>query len=249
MKADLTGTVRMAGEAQSTIHVELHLEDEELRIVSQQGELGRWPLSDIGVAAKLDGFHLRIEGEELIIATSDDAQFALALGIRSSSSPRLNRLLAGARDAGFAPDAGPIAPPPPAWRPDYPSVRAPDRADPASPVALGLLGAAAAQALAGAVVLASNSTVGILGVIPAGPAWILAAVLVAVGGFILVRNVRNGRNLVTAGVVVGLLTMAGSLTDIGEPAFSWISDGVVLGGAGTILAGLLLLVDSLNRQN
>ncbi|HSL25776.1 MAG TPA: hypothetical protein VLA54_05775, partial [Acidimicrobiia bacterium] len=60
MNADLTGTVRMAGEAESAIRVEIRLEDEELRLVSRYGELGRWPLADIGVAAKLDGFHLRI---------------------------------------------------------------------------------------------------------------------------------------------------------------------------------------------
>jgi len=101
VNTDLTGTVRMMGEADSAIRVEIHLEDEELRLVSAHGELGRWPLSDIGVAAKLDGFHLRIEGEELVISTNDDARFAIALGIRSSSSPRLNRLLAGARDDGM----------------------------------------------------------------------------------------------------------------------------------------------------
>ena len=112
MKADLTGTVRILGEAESAIHVEIHLEDEELRLVSGHGELGRWPLSDIGVAAKLDGFHLRIEGEELIISTNDDARFALALGIRSSNSPRLNRMLAGALDHGVEHD-GRLAPTPP----------------------------------------------------------------------------------------------------------------------------------------
>ena len=112
VNTDLTGTVRMMGEAESAIRVEIHLEDEELRMVSAHGELGRWPLSDIGVAAKLDGFHLRIEGEELVISTNDDARFAIALGIRSSSSPRLNRLLAGARDDGIDSDGrmAPLAP-------------------------------------------------------------------------------------------------------------------------------------------
>ena len=108
LNADLTGTVRMVGEAESAIRVEIHLEDEELRLSSGHGELGRWPLSDIGVAAKLDGFHLRIEGEELILSTNDDARFALALGIRSSSSPRLNRMLAGALDHGVEHDGAPV---------------------------------------------------------------------------------------------------------------------------------------------
>ena len=45
VNTDLTGTVRMMGEAESAIRVEIHLEDEELRLVSAHGELGRWPLS------------------------------------------------------------------------------------------------------------------------------------------------------------------------------------------------------------
>ncbi len=246
VNGDLTGTVRMAGEAESTIRVEIHLEHEELRLVSGQGELGRWPLSDVGVAAKLDGFHLRIEGEELVISTNDDARFALALGIRSSTSPRLNRLLAGARDDGVD-TAGRIAPNPAASPGGYPPRPTPAEQESIAPVAMGLLGAAAGQFLGGVVGLTSNSTLRIIDMVPAWPVWILAAVTVAVGAFALLNRLRGGRNLVAVGVIVGLITLAGTLMGVTEPSFSWISDGVVFGGAGTILAGLLLSVDMLNR--
>jgi hypothetical protein len=244
VNTDLTGTMRMVGEAESAIRVEIHLEHEELRLVSGQGELGRWPLSDIGIAAKLDGFHLRIEGEELIISTNDDARFAIALGIRSSSSPRLNRLLAGARDQGVDAE-GRISPEPAAAR--YPAVSATAHPENIAPVAMGLLGAAGALALAGVVGLASKSTLELVALIPAWPAWIAAAVVVAAGAFALLNRIRGGRNLVAAGAILGLITLAGSLMGLAEPTFSWISDGIVFGGAGTILAGLLLSVDTLNR--
>ena len=246
MNADLTGTVRMMGETDSTIRVEIHLEDEELRLVSRHGELGRWPLSDIGVAAKLDGFHLRIEGEELIVATNDDARFALALGIRSTMSPRLNRLLASARDNGL--DAGDaLAPSQPVPRSSYNSESAPLPPDQVVPVAIGLFGAAVGQVLAGVIVLASSSTVRVLGIIPAWLAWIVAAVTVAAGAFGLLNHVQNARKVVLAGAIVGLVTLAASLIGVGQPSFSWISDGLLFGGIGAILSGLLLGVDALNR--
>ena len=245
-KADLTGTARILGEAESAIHVEIHLEDEELRLSSGHGELGRWPLSDIGVAAKLDGFHLRIEGEELIISTNDDARFALALGIRSSNSPRLNRMLAGALDHGVEHD-GRLAPTPP-----VPVVQPPPRSVPAvsdsvTPVAVGLLAAAIAQALGGFLGMVSDSSLTIVDLVPAWPVWILAALAVAGGAFALLNGLRGGRSLVAAGAVLGLVTLAGSLMGLAEPTFSWINDGVAFGGVGTILAGLLLSVDTVNR--
>lgn len=246
MKADLTGTVRILGEAESAIHVEIHLEDEELRLVSGHGELGRWSLSDIGVAAKLDGFHLRIEGEELIISTNDDARFALALGIRSSNSPRLNRMLAGALDHGVEHD-GRLAPTPPVPMAQPPPRPVPAMPENVTPVAVGLLGAAISQALGGILGLVSNSSLRIFDFVPAWPVWIVAALAVAGGAFALLNGLRGGRNLVAAGAVLGLVTLAGSLMGLSEPTFSWITDGVAFGGAGTILAGLLLSVETLNR--
>jgi hypothetical protein len=245
LNADLTGTVRMAGEAESAIRVEIRLEDEELRLVSRYGELGRWPLEDVGVSAKLDGFHLRIEGEELVLSTSDDAKFALALGIRSSNSPRLNRLLASARDVGsdvegrLSPPAPSAAPPGQPW-PSEPSVNT-------APVAMGLFGAAALQFLAGLVGLASGSSLRMFGLLPAWPVWMVASTTAAIGGFALLHRLPRARSLVAAGTVIGLLTLMGSLLRIADPSFSWITDGVVFGGSGSVLAGLLLSVDLLNR--
>jgi hypothetical protein len=112
---------------------------------------------------------------------------------------------------------------------------------------MGLLAAGAIQALGGVIALASNSSLRIVDLVPAWPAWIIAAVTVASGAFALLNRLRGGRNLVAAGAILGLVTLAGSLMGVTEPTFSWISDGVVFGGAGTILAGLLLSVDTLNR--
>ncbi len=161
------------------------------------------------MAAKLDGFHLRIEGEELVISTNDDARFAIALGIRSSNSPRLNRMLAGALDHGMESD-GRMAPTPPVplVQPSPRSTAA--MADSVTPVAVGLFGAAASLALGGILGLASSSSLRIVDSVPAWPVWIAAALAVAAGAMALLNGRRAGRNLVAAGAIIGLVTLAGS---------------------------------------
>jgi hypothetical protein len=77
VNTDLTGTVRMAGETQTGIRVEIHLDNETMSLVSPYGELGTWPLSGMGISARVDGFHLKVEGEELVLSTNDDVAFAL----------------------------------------------------------------------------------------------------------------------------------------------------------------------------
>ncbi|HEY7563811.1 MAG TPA: hypothetical protein VIA81_02705 [Acidimicrobiia bacterium] len=244
--ADLTGTVRMAGDHEAGIRVEIHLDEEELRLVSGYGELGRWPIDEVGVAANLDGFHLRIQGEELIVSTSDDARFALALGIRSSNSPRLNRLLANARDAGL--DTGDVLAPAPPMPITDDFERTEEQPQTTTSVAMGVLAAGALQFLGGLIPLATDSTVKIASLVPVWPFWVVAALAMVIGGFALLTGFRQGNKLVAVGVLIGLITATGTLLEASQPGFSLITDGVVLGGAGTILAGLLLSIDMLNRS-
>ncbi|MGQ0847674.1 MAG: hypothetical protein ACT4OP_00880 [Actinomycetota bacterium] len=246
MNTDLTGTVRMAGETDTGIRVEIHLDHEVLRLMSQYGELGQWPLSDVGVSARLDGFHIKVEGEELILSTNDDARFALALGIRSSSSPRLNRLLANARDQGVDVD-GQLTPDAPILRPIPPTKPVAILEESRAPIALGMLTAAGAMLVGGIVAVGNASPVRIFGLMPIWPVWIIGALSLGLGGFAVLTRMRHGRLLVWAGVGLGILALAGSLFALNNPGFSWISDGVVLGGAGTVLAALLLMVETLNR--
>jgi hypothetical protein len=244
VKTDLTGIVRMAGETDTGIRVEIHLDSESLSLASKHGVLGTWSLSNVGVSAQPDGFHIKVEGEEILLSTNDDARFAIAIGLRSSSSPRLNRLLAHARDDGKD-VAGVLAPAPPEIR------RIPVEAPPPdlsrTPVALGFLGAAFCLFLAGIVAATNGSSLLVFGLVSVWPVWIVSGVTLGMGGFALLNGMRHGRNLVGVGALIGLLAVSGSLLSVTTSGFSFLSDGVVLGGTGTVLAGLLLTVDMLNR--
>lgn len=242
MNTDLTGTVRMAGETQTGIRVEIHLDKETMSLVSPYGELGTWPLSGMGIASRVDGFHLKVEGEELVLSTNDDVAFALAVGIRSTTSPRLNRQLAHARDGGVDVEER-LAPTPPEIR-----TFAPEAALPApnmGPLAVAMMAAAGGLVLAA--VQALGSTLRVFGALPIWPLWLLAAIGLGMGGIALLNRMPHGRKLVAAGCLIGLAALGGSLLSIGSPTFSWLGDGVFLGGTGTILAMLLYGVDLLNR--
>lgn len=240
---DLTGTVRMAGEADTGIRVEIHLEDETMSLISPYGELGRWPLSGLGIAARVDGFHIKAEGEELVLSTNDDARFALAVGIRSSSSPRLVRQLAHARDDGVDVDQrlAPRAPEIKHFDPEPSAVATPNRA----PVAIAIMASAGALFLAA--IQAYGSPLRVLGSLPLWPFWFLGFVALALGSFALFNQMAPGRRLVAGGGFIGLLGLIGSFGSMGDSDFSWLGDGVFLGGTGTVLALLLWGVDLLNR--
>ena len=87
------GSLRMPGEPGPGISIRVDLDAEHLTVNAGNGPIGSWPLSDVRVNAGIDGFHLRAEGEEVILDITDDARFALDLGLRSAP-PLLRRKMA-----------------------------------------------------------------------------------------------------------------------------------------------------------
>ena len=92
------GSLKMQGETGTGINVEIDLEHERLLIKTRSTVLGEWSLSDVGIQSANDGFHLRIEGEQVILTTTDDAGFAIEVGLQSAS-PRLRRMIGARRKA------------------------------------------------------------------------------------------------------------------------------------------------------
>jgi len=79
------GMLRLAGDFSPPIRVNIDLtDDHELRIATPDLEIGEWSLDELAIRAQDDGFHLISEGEELVLTTSDDAGFAVAVGIRNA---------------------------------------------------------------------------------------------------------------------------------------------------------------------
>jgi|FLYL01.1.fsa_nt_gi hypothetical protein len=87
---DFSGQLRLPHEHGQGVRVHIDLTDDRIRITSGPVEIGDWPVAEVSVAAKEDGFHLMAEGEEVVVRTDDDPGFAVALGVRNAP-PLLRR--------------------------------------------------------------------------------------------------------------------------------------------------------------
>ena len=93
--ADFQGSMTLTGSQPTTVSVEIHLDTERLSFRSGGVEIGNWSLEDVKVRAALDGLHIVVEGEDMVLHTNDDARLAIAFGIRSAP-PLLRRQMAAA---------------------------------------------------------------------------------------------------------------------------------------------------------
>lgn len=85
------GLLRLAGDFSPPIRVTIDLtDDKELRIGTEEVEIGQWPVEQLLIRAQEDGFHLVSEGEELVITTDNDPAFAVSMGVRNAP-PALRR--------------------------------------------------------------------------------------------------------------------------------------------------------------
>jgi len=82
--------LRLSWTEDEPIQVLIDLTEDRITMRSGDIEVADWALDEIRVAAQLDGFHIRAEGEELVLHVTEDARFALDLGLRNAP-PLLRR--------------------------------------------------------------------------------------------------------------------------------------------------------------
>jgi hypothetical protein len=86
-------TLRMQGVKDAPIHVVIDLSDDRLTMTAGDVEVADWQRDEIRISALQDGFHVRAEGEEVVLDVTDDARFAIELGLRQAH-PFLRRRMA-----------------------------------------------------------------------------------------------------------------------------------------------------------
>ena len=81
--ASFDGSLRSATEPTAPVRVVIDLSEERLRLWSGTTEIANWRLGEVQINAKADGFHIRRGGQEQILDIKQDAEFAVALDLRS----------------------------------------------------------------------------------------------------------------------------------------------------------------------
>lgn len=85
--------LRIEGTDEAPIHVVVDLTDDRILVTAGDLEVADWARDEVRISALLDGFHVRAEGEEVVLDIRDDARFAVDLGIRQAH-PFLRRKIA-----------------------------------------------------------------------------------------------------------------------------------------------------------
>lgn len=78
------GSLRTPQGAALAVRVVVDLSEERVRISSEGIPIAEWRLGEARISAREDGFHVRRGGEDLILTVKDDAEFAVALDLRSA---------------------------------------------------------------------------------------------------------------------------------------------------------------------
>lgn len=83
-------SLTILGEDSPPLPVLIDLSDDRIVIEAGGEAIADWDRQQARVSALPDGFHVRAEGEEIVLDVTEDAQFALDLGLRNAH-PQLRK--------------------------------------------------------------------------------------------------------------------------------------------------------------
>jgi hypothetical protein len=90
--------LQIEGEESQAQPVVVDLTGDRLTMSINEQEIADWAKEELRVQALPDGFHIRAEGEAIILDVTDDAKFALELGLRNAHPVLRRKMSALLRD-------------------------------------------------------------------------------------------------------------------------------------------------------
>lgn len=73
--------MRLTANPFDLVGADIEVTEGSLALIVSDHEIGEWPLDEVAIDAEVDGFHMRVDGEEFVFTTTEAAAFALAVGI------------------------------------------------------------------------------------------------------------------------------------------------------------------------
>lgn len=90
--------LQIEGEDTQPLPVVVDLTGERLTMSINDQEVADWAKDEMRIQALPDGFHIRAEGEAIVLDVTEDAQFAVELGLRNAHPALRRRMSALMRD-------------------------------------------------------------------------------------------------------------------------------------------------------
>lgn len=96
--SEFQGLLRMGDATERPMSIEVDLTDDRMRLTAGDVEVADWSRDEFRIQALPDGFHVRAEGEEVVLDIREDAKFALELGLRTAHPVLRRKMSALLRD-------------------------------------------------------------------------------------------------------------------------------------------------------
>jgi hypothetical protein len=90
--------LQIEGESSEAIPVTVDLTDGHLTLNIGDEQVADWRREDMRIQALPDGFHIRAEGESVILGVTEEAKFALELGLKNAHPALRQKMSALLRD-------------------------------------------------------------------------------------------------------------------------------------------------------
>ncbi|MGD2059230.1 MAG: hypothetical protein PVF87_00040 [Acidimicrobiia bacterium] len=74
------GRLHMPGQSRIPLGVEVDIANERMTLSTGDRRIGDWALKDVDISAKSDGFHLRLDDEEVVLSVAESDRFLLEVG-------------------------------------------------------------------------------------------------------------------------------------------------------------------------
>lgn len=95
--------LRLPGQSRIPLGVEVDVSDEQITLRTGERKLAQWNLAEVDIDYLSDGFHIKVDGEEVVLSVSESSQFASALGVTASRpTPKPVAAASGTRNTGRA---------------------------------------------------------------------------------------------------------------------------------------------------
>jgi hypothetical protein len=90
MMSSFNARLRLPGRTKLPLGVEVDIRHERMILTAGDRTVATWPLEEIVITSRSDGFHIKVDdGDEVILYVSDSTRFASELGIGRQPARRL----------------------------------------------------------------------------------------------------------------------------------------------------------------
>jgi hypothetical protein len=81
MMSSFNARLRLPGQSKLPLGVEVDIQHERMTLTSGDRTVAAWPIEKLEVVSHSDGFHIRVDGEVMVLNVADSSRFAAELGI------------------------------------------------------------------------------------------------------------------------------------------------------------------------